>query len=149
MKIATRAAEKKPANRGEDGIAEIAMQCGHGPRPDAALEAIAHHKLIALAKLLDERGEPGEVVAVVGITHDDVGAACGTDAADKRASVAPLRDIDNPRPVSFGNRPRAVRAPIVGNHDLANYATACQKRPRLGHALPDRLSFIKARHHDA
>src|SRR3546814_18125245 len=56
---------------------------GHRAGFDPALEAIAHHEVGAAAQSLDERFEILEVVAVVGVTHDDETAACGLDAVDE------------------------------------------------------------------
>ncbi len=67
----------KPA---QSGIAKIFVQRRHGARLDAASEAIAHDEVVALAKFVDEIGHLAEVIAVVGVTHDDVFAARGGDA---------------------------------------------------------------------
>ena len=47
------------------------MEGGHGARLDAAGEAVAHDEVVAAAQRVDERAEVGEVVAVVGVAHDD------------------------------------------------------------------------------
>src|SRR5499427_10221127 len=80
MEVAAGTVEEDAADGGQDRIAEIAVQGGHGAGPDTALEAIAHHQLVALAQLLHEAVELAEVVTVVAVAHDDVRAASGPDA---------------------------------------------------------------------
>ena len=67
----------KASDGTEYGIADVAVFPGHGAGPDAAEKAISHHDVIAVAKLCDERGERAEVVAVVGVAHNDVPPLCG------------------------------------------------------------------------
>src|SRR5688572_10444245 len=79
--------EEQSSHRGQDRVAEIAVQGRHRARSDAALKSIAHHKVETLAKLDDERLQAGQVVAVVGIRHDHESAAGCLDAALKRGAV--------------------------------------------------------------
>src|SRR5215831_4226887 len=79
MEISARGIEKEPSESREHGVAEIAMHCRHGPRPDAALEPIAHDKLIAVAKLLDKRVERSKIVTVVRVAYDHEPAARSCD----------------------------------------------------------------------
>ena len=92
VEIAARAAEEDAADRRQHGVAEVAVQLRHGAGHDAALEAVAHDQLVSRAKLRDEIVKPAEIVAVVGIAHDDVTAARGMDAAAQRAAVAAFGD---------------------------------------------------------
>ena len=73
---------------GEDRVADPAILPRHGPGLDPALEAIAHHEVAACPQLLDERHEVGEIIAVIGIAHDDIDAACRQAALIKCRAVA-------------------------------------------------------------
>ena len=75
MEVADRAAEEEPADKGEDRIAEIAMQRRHGRFRDPAAKAVSHHDVIALAELFHEAVEVGEVVGIVAVAHDDIATA--------------------------------------------------------------------------
>ena len=51
----SRSLNSAPAEPGQHRVAEVAVQRRHGARADAALEPVAHHHVVALAELLDER----------------------------------------------------------------------------------------------
>ncbi len=55
---------------------------------DAALKRLPMTRSAPPRSALDERGQRGEVVAVVGVAHDHVAAARGRDAGAQRAAVA-------------------------------------------------------------
>ena len=57
MKVTDLALEEQPADEREHGVAEILVQERHRPRLDAALEAVAHHEIVAGAELLDVQVE--------------------------------------------------------------------------------------------
>ena len=57
------------------------MQRRHGAGRDATFESVAHDKVATVAQLFDERHERGEIVAVIGIPHDDEPPARRRDAA--------------------------------------------------------------------
>src|SRR5258708_8596897 len=96
MEVAHTRAEKEPTDEAQHRIAEVAVQRGHGAATDAALEAVAHHERMPGAQLLDERVEPGEVVAVVGVAHDDVASARGPDPPPQTPAVPPLGHLHDP-----------------------------------------------------
>ena len=52
VEVADLAAEEQPADEGEHRVAEVAVQRRHRARLDAALEAVAHHQVGALAQLV-------------------------------------------------------------------------------------------------
>ena len=90
MKVPRGAAEEKPPDTGENRVADVTiLPHGMAPRTNSAEEAIAHDRVVAPSELLDERGQGREVVAVVGIAHDDVSAARREGRVEKRCSVAP------------------------------------------------------------
>ena len=91
------------------------MERRHGAGGDAAGEAVAHDELVAGAQRGDEGVEIGEIVAVVGVAHDDVLAAGRLDAAGEGRAVAADRDRDDAG--AFGGRDRlaAVGRAVVGD----------------------------------
>ena len=112
-------AEKQPSDARQHRVAQVPVQGRHGARLNAAPEAVAHHQVAAFSQLLDERHEIGEVVAVVGVAHDDVPAAGGGDGPHERGAIAAYRDVDNARARTPGDLLRAIRAAVVADHDLA------------------------------
>ena len=87
MHIADRRVKEDATDERKRGVAHPAMRPNHGSGFDPARESVAHHQVIALAKLLDERADGGEVVTVIGVAHDHEPAARGSDTGDKRAAV--------------------------------------------------------------
>src|ERR1700722_5690980 len=110
MEVAARTAEEHAAYRGEHGVADVTVQRRHRSRLDAAKEPVAHHEFVALPELLDKATQVREVVAVVGITHDDVTAARRGNSGQQRTAIATLRHGDNARAMLQGDVLRAVAA---------------------------------------
>jgi hypothetical protein len=54
MKITYFRVKENFADGGENGVADVAVLPRHGARQDAALEAIAHDQVVALAQLINE-----------------------------------------------------------------------------------------------
>ena len=75
VEVAHAGAEKEPAQGGDGGVADPAVLPGHGARQDASEKSIAHDQVVARPQPLQERVEAAEVVALVGIAHDNVAAA--------------------------------------------------------------------------
>ena len=124
-------AEEQPAEKAQHRIAEIAVQRRHGAGLDAAREAIAHDQFGAVAQPRHEGVERGEIIAVVGVAHDDVAAAGRGDAAEQRRAVALCGDRHDARAERVGDLLRAVGAAIVGDQHLAGDAA-----PMRGSAAP-------------
>ena len=72
VEVAHRRAEEQPADARQHRVADAAVQPRHRARLDAAREAVAHHEVVAVAEVLEERTEVLEVVAVVGVGHEHV-----------------------------------------------------------------------------
>ena len=83
MEILDQASKEQAADRGQHGVTEIAVQWRHGSRLDAAAEPVAHDEIMAIAELLQKGHQLGKVIAIVGVTHDDVLAASSADAAQR------------------------------------------------------------------
>ena len=131
MEVADRAAEEQPAEPGQHGVAEIPVQRRHGAGRDAALEAVAHDEIVAFPKPLDEGVEAGEVVAVVGVAHDDDSGRARPRCRRRGGAVAALGNSDDAGTEALGDLWRAVGAAIVGDEHLARDAGALEIARRL------------------
>ena len=129
VEVADRRPEEEPADRGEHRVAEVLVQRRHRAGLDPAAEPVAHDQVVAGAQPLDELVEVGEVVAVVGVAHDHVGAARRRDAAEERGPVPLVDDVDDARTVGFRDLLRAVGAAVVGDDDLADDAAPVEVAP--------------------
>ena len=146
MEVADRDLEEQPADEGEHRIAEIAVQGGHGALCDAALEPVAHDQVRAVAQLCDHGVQVLEIVAVVGVAHDDVLAAGGRDAADQGRAVAALGHGDQARAVRLGDGLGAVGGAVVGDQHLARDAGALEEAAGLVDADRQRFRLVQAGH---
>jgi len=148
VKIPDRGIEEQPPYKTQHRIPQIAVQGRHGPRRYAAAKAIPHYQVVAFSEFLDERPQIREIVAVVGIPHDDVGALGGLDAAAQGRAIAPGRHRHHPRTVSLRNLLGTVRAAVVGNHHLPIHPQPLETAPRLVDADSQRARLVQARHDD-
>ena len=82
-------------------------------------QAAALHEVVTLTQALHEPRDLEEVVAVVGIAHDDEPAARGVDAGHQRVAVALVRHMDDTRAVPLGDGHRPIFAAVVGNNHFA------------------------------
>ena len=101
-----------------------------------------------VAELLHEGLEVAEVVAVIGVAHDDEDAARRRDPALERGAVATLLDVDAPRAVRPRDFLRAIGASVVRDDDLAVDTRFFHRCLRLPDADFKRLRFIQTRHDD-
>ena len=81
----------------EHRIAEIPMQGRHRSGADAAAKAIAHDELGAATELGEEARSVRELVAVVGVSHQYVFAACREDAGVECRAVTADRNRNKAR----------------------------------------------------
>ena len=116
--------------------------------PAAGWQPAALHEVVPVAELLDELRHLQEVVAVVGIAHDDELAPRGGDAAYECVAVAPGGHLDDARPHAPCNVLRAIRASVVRHDDLAGGAAGAQRHVRLVDAYGQRVRLVEAGHHD-
>ena len=100
--------KRRAADEAEHRVAEIAVQERHGLGADAAAKAIAHHEVGAVAKLGEEARDVRELVAVVGVGHEDVLAARGANAGVEGSAVAADGDGHDARAVVYRDLLRAV-----------------------------------------
>src|SRR6201989_255470 len=141
-------AEEEAADEAEDGVAEVFMQRGHGSRFNLAAEAIADDEVVPGLEFGEEAGECAEVVAGVGVGHEDVFAACGLDAGHEGGAVAADGNgYDSGSLVGRGFL-GAVGAAVVGDYDLAGDVVVAKGGDGLANAESQRLCFVEAGHKD-
>ena len=146
VEVADLAAEEQPADEAEHRVAEVPVQRGHGPGRDAAGEPVAHHQVRALAQFVNERHQGSEIIAVVGVAHDDVLALGRDDAAHQRVAVALLADRDDAGARLGGQLLAAVCAAVIGDEHLTADTARGQESHRLGHARRHGLRLVEAGH---
>ena len=73
------------------------MKCRHRVGRNTAFETISHHEVVTCAQLFEKRAEICEVIAVVGVAHDDVLAACGFNAGKKGVAITFFGHVNHPR----------------------------------------------------
>src|SRR5216683_3645197 len=136
--------EEQIEQGGEAGISEIPVEWRHGAGFDAAAEAVAHDDVVAFPQFFHESRHVAEVIAVVGVAHDDECAMRGRNAGAQRGSITALRYADHTRSVLLGNLDRAVRRSVVGDDDFAGKACLAECLRRLIHAEGQRVGLIQA-----
>ena len=141
--------EHEASDPRQDRVAQIPVQERHGTGSDAALEPVAHDHVVALAQLVDERAEVGQVVGVVRVGHDDVPPAGRLDAGHQCAAVAADRGGHHAGPVLLGDALRTVGRPVVADQDLAVDAEVVQALAGLLDAHGERLRLVETRQDDA
>jgi hypothetical protein len=132
--------------RGQDRRADVAVRPGHRALLDDAAQPAAHHQVVAAPQQVHELAEPGEVVRVVGVSHDDERAARFLDAALERAAVAPDVVPHDPRPGGLGDPRGVVGGPVVDDEHLAGDRALREEAPRLADARGDGLLLVQAGH---
>ena len=148
MEIPAGAVEQQAAERAEHRVAEIAVQRRHRSAMDHPGEAVAHDKLGAVAKAVEEQVQLAEIIAVVAVAHDDITAPRRTDAGAQGAAVAFLRHPDKPGAETVRQFDRTVRAAVVGHQDFAPHPRAGEEAERLADARRQRPCLIQAGHQD-
>jgi hypothetical protein len=87
----------------QTGIAQVFVQFGHGARFDATPEAVPHDQIVALTQFLDKIRYFAEVVAIIGIAHDDVLASRTDNPGPQRRAVTSLLDANHASSIGFGD----------------------------------------------
>jgi hypothetical protein len=119
MEVAKRAVEQKATNARENGVSQVLVQKGHGARPYPALKTIAHHKLGSGTEFVQEDWNRSEIIAVVGVTYQNVLAACGCDSAHEGTPVPLDAYVDNTGTHPLRDLDGAITAAIVRYDHLA------------------------------
>jgi hypothetical protein len=68
-----------------------------------------------------------EIVAVIGIAHDDEAPPCCYDTSHERSPIAAFRNRDDAGPALFRQGSRTIRGTVIGNQNLAGDAAASEK----------------------
>ena len=149
MEVTDADAEEQAPDPAQDRVAQIAMERRHGPGSDPALETVAHDQIHALAQFVHKDLQTREVVAVIGIAHDGVLAARGSDTAQQGRAVAFLRHIHDPGAQTAGDLLGSVRAAVVRYQHFTVNAGTLQVGLGLHDAGGQRLGFVQAGHQDS
>src|ERR1700676_57299 len=145
--IPNRRLKKQPGYRREDGVAQILMQRRHGPRQDSAFEAIPHYQVVTFPQFVDKQVGLREVVAVVGIAHQDVAASRCSDASAQCAPVAAYLNRNYARPVCCRNLLRSVRAAVIAADHFPADSVLLHCAKRFLDARRNRRPLVKTWHH--
>ena len=89
-----------------------------------------------------------EVVAGVGVGHEDVFAASDLDAGDKGGTVTAGGYVDDAGTFVSGDLLRAVGAAVVGNDDFTGDIVVSKSGDGLANTKSECLCFIEAGHKD-
>ena len=146
MKVLDRHLEEYPADQAQYRVAEIVVQQRHRSRHYPSAEAVAHDQVVPGSEVVQEGAEIRKIVAVVRISHDDVLAARGGDAANERRAISSRRHSHNTRPEPLGNSDGAVGAAVVGNQDLAAGIALAQEILCPRYARGDGFRLVEAGH---
>ena len=112
---------------------------------DAASESISHDEVGSATKCFDEWAQVREVVAVIGVAHDDELALGVGDAGGECSAVSPNRNIDDTSTFGSGNVLRTISASVVCDHDLAIDAQTFDRRLCLADTHRKRFGLVEAR----
>ena len=96
VRVADARTEEGVEGPAQDGVPDVAVKEGHRPGLDV-VHAIADHQVGAALQLGEEARQVLEIVGEVGVGHQDVGAACRSEAGKVSASVAAPWLVDDPR----------------------------------------------------
>jgi len=148
VKIATGTLEKESPDPGQDGITQVSMEWRHGIGRNPSLKPISHDQIVSSPQLFDKWAQVRKVVAVVGVTHDDVLATRRFNAAHKRASITFLGHMNHARVQISGDFWRTIGAAVIRDNYFAVDAELIESLFRLLYTGWQGLSFIKTGHHN-
>src|SRR5204862_3930119 len=93
-------------------------------------------------------GDVEKVVAVVGVAHDDVGAACGVDAAHQGVAVAFFFDVNHASAQAAGYFGGTIGRAVVGDEDFAVDVGVAQGALGFFDAGGEGVGFVETGHDD-
>src|SRR5260370_42244392 len=85
----------------------------------ASTKPVAHHQIRAGAQFFDEHRGVSEIIAVIGIRHDDEPAARGSDASSQRVAIPFGLNMNYPRSSLFCNLLGTVASSVIRNNNFA------------------------------
>src|SRR5438876_1796256 len=119
MEITRWTLKKKPANGGQNGITEVAMQRWHRSGLNTPEKPVTHHQIVPLSQLFQKGSKIIEIIAVVGVTHNYVFSMGGRDTSHECVPVSFPLYTNYQRAQTSRNLLRAVGAPVVGDEHFA------------------------------
>src|SRR2546428_1930686 len=138
-------AEKQFQDSRKHGVADVFMMPSHRARFDFSFEAIAHHNFIAFAPFCAKARHLREIIAVIGIAHDDELSARLFNSLAQCMTVAPQRGMNNSGAVLLGDFDRTVSGSIIRDDDFAMNACFFEGSNGLVDAKCDGLRLVETR----
>ena len=149
--VVDRGLEPPSGKAGEERVADVPVRERHGTWRNGSTstgKTAPLNEVVACAQRCHELRDLEEVVAVVGVSHNDELPVRCLDSSHQRTAVAGSFHMNQPRAELLGNRLRSVGAPIVCDHDLAVNARIPQSALRLFDAGTECLCLVQARDDD-
>src|SRR6266849_6418787 len=122
-------------------LAASFVEPGHGAGLDSSLKPVAQYQVGPFAPLSDKARHLREIVAVVGIAHDDELAFGFFDSLLQGIAVASGRNMYNAGTEVLRDFYRAIGRAIVGNYNFTAKSHFPKRRQCLVHANTDRAGF--------
>src|SRR5690242_11367171 len=91
------AMEKQPSHERQHRILQITVHERHGAGLNAPGKTVAHYQRMTGAQLRQETRYMPEVIAVIGVTHDQITATSSADAPREGVATSLLLHVDNTR----------------------------------------------------
>ena len=139
--------KKQIQQRRQTGIANVLVVPRHRARFDLSGKTISHHHFAAFAPLRHKSRHFGEIIAIVGITHDDESAARRANSGLQRRAIPALRNWNHSCAMRLHNFDRAVRRTVVRNYHFAAQSSFLERFLRFLHANSNRIRFVQAGDH--
>src|SRR5207249_9804858 len=114
-------------------------------RFDFSFEAIAHHNFITFAPFCAKARHLREIIAVIGIAHDDELSARLFNSLAQCMTVAPQLGMNNSGAVLLGGFDRTLRGSIIRDDDFALNACFFEGSNGLVDAKCDGLRLVETR----
>jgi hypothetical protein len=149
MKIACWSPKESPPDRGQYRITQVSMQRRHRTWLDTSSEAIANDEVTPTAKLVYERADVLEIIAIIRVRHDDEFTARSLNTGRKRGTVSSGSNANDARTKIGRDIPGGICAAIVGNDHFAIYAAYEQRRFGFPDARRHRVGLVETRQHYA
>ena len=124
------------------------MQRRHGTRQNSALETVTHDQVITFAQLIYEFVQVREVVAVIGVPHENEASPGGGDSSAQGTSIAAGFDGHHPGTAVQGNLLRTIGTSIIRDDYLALDLMPDHGLQNFLDADAHGRAFIQAGHHD-
>src|SRR5260370_3430434 len=95
--------EEQPADCSYCRVSQVTVRRRHGVWLYASLKPVPHDQVGACAQFFNKLGGVSEIIAVIGIPHDDEPAPSGGDASLQSVAVPFGLNVNHPRPRLFCN----------------------------------------------